>query len=248
MREDNRIIQGFWMGKLSVMEQLCMRSFLRHGHEFHLYTYYHIPEADIPAGVIVKDANEIEPEHRLADFSEIGGGFSDFFRFSLLAQRGGWWADMDMVCLKPLDFDQPYVYGGIHGVHIYKGRAGLLLNDCIIKAPMGAPIMFYCRDWYTCHDTKDLDWNTGPHLLQEAVADFDQREYIEPVPVFGTVPCFNLPALVDPTFLWNLDEAYALHLHHGFWNCGHESYGVRQMVDDAYPADCLYERLKKEYL
>ena len=34
------IIQSLWIGKeLSVLEQLCICSFLKNGHNFHLYTY-----------------------------------------------------------------------------------------------------------------------------------------------------------------------------------------------------------------
>jgi hypothetical protein len=34
----NDIIQGLWVGpELSVMEQLSVSSFLRHGHQYHLY-------------------------------------------------------------------------------------------------------------------------------------------------------------------------------------------------------------------
>jgi hypothetical protein len=46
--------------KLSLLEQLAIASFLRNGHEFHLYADNDI--SDVPAGAQLKDANEIIPE------------------------------------------------------------------------------------------------------------------------------------------------------------------------------------------
>ena len=54
------IIQSLWIGdSLSVMERLSLSSFLKNGHEVHLYTYGGVK--GVPAGVVVKDAAEIVP-------------------------------------------------------------------------------------------------------------------------------------------------------------------------------------------
>ncbi len=54
------IIQSLWIGsRLSTMEKLCIVSFIKQGHAFHLYTYGEV--AEVPQGTIVKDANEIIP-------------------------------------------------------------------------------------------------------------------------------------------------------------------------------------------
>ena len=37
-------------------------------------------------------------------------GFSNYFRYKLLLERGGWWVDLDTVCLKPFDFDDEFVF------------------------------------------------------------------------------------------------------------------------------------------
>ena len=98
----NHVIQGLWFGEsLTNLERLCMKSFMDNGHEFHLYVYDELQ--DIPQGVIVKDANEIVPRTRIKEFRWFAG-FSDFFRYMLLAKKGGWYVDMDVICLRPLDF------------------------------------------------------------------------------------------------------------------------------------------------
>lgn len=58
------IIQSLWVGdKLSVIEQLCIASFLKNGHEFHLYTYQDV--GAVPNGAILQDANQIIPEENI---------------------------------------------------------------------------------------------------------------------------------------------------------------------------------------
>ena len=57
------IIAGLWIGKLSKMEIYSMKSFIKQGHTYHLYTYE--PLDNIPNGVIVKDANEIIPKDEI---------------------------------------------------------------------------------------------------------------------------------------------------------------------------------------
>jgi len=52
----------------------------------------------------VIDGNQIIPEHEAFTYKNGPGSgsysaFSNLFRYKLLAQKGGWWIDMDMVCL-----------------------------------------------------------------------------------------------------------------------------------------------------
>ena len=103
--EDNRAVQGLWVGgRLSALERLCVRSYCAHGHEFHLYHYdelHNVPRID---GLRLINAEEILPHtavfrHRKGSLAY----FADRFRFELLRQCGGWWADMDTVCVRPLD-------------------------------------------------------------------------------------------------------------------------------------------------
>ena len=106
------IIQALWIGEsLSPIERLCASSFIHNGHEFHLYAYNEL--TNVPEGVIMKDANEIIPKQEV--FLCRRGSyaiFSDWFRWTLLHERGGWWVDMDVICLKPFIFDDGIVFAG----------------------------------------------------------------------------------------------------------------------------------------
>lgn len=82
-----------------------MQSFLDHGHEFHLYTYADI--GGIPAGAVVKDAESILPyAEATSGTQQDWSGLSDYFRYALLYKLGGWWVDMDTVCLRAFDFTE----------------------------------------------------------------------------------------------------------------------------------------------
>ena len=85
------LIQSLWMGgPLSEMEKLSIRSFVKNGHPYHLYTYGDVES--VPDGAIIVDANEILPSSMA--FTLRGGysSFSDFFfvgSSSWIAVAGG---------------------------------------------------------------------------------------------------------------------------------------------------------------
>jgi hypothetical protein len=97
--------QGFWHGPpLGPVRTACLRSFVAQGHRFVLYTY---DEVDVPDGIVTEDASSVIPRSELFHFENPFTGrpdlgpFSDLFRFRLLHRTGGWWIDVDTVCLTP---------------------------------------------------------------------------------------------------------------------------------------------------
>src|SRR5215467_7339157 len=130
------IVQGLWIGpELSVMEQLSIASFLSHGHEYHLYVYDDVK--NIPSGTAVKDGNEILPAARIFQYKQQASyaGFSNFFRYKLVLERGGWWVDTDTICLKPFDFEAAYVFSSEFAM------GDEFINSGIFKAPAGSDVM-----------------------------------------------------------------------------------------------------------
>src|SRR5437763_16269280 len=133
----NRIIQGLWIGpKLSIMEQLSIASFLQNGHDYHLYIYNELP--NVPKGAVIRDASEILPASAIFQYKDRPSyaGFSNFFRYKLLLERGGWWADSDVVCLRPFDFPDEYVFGS-ELTH----QGDEVPNVGFVKAPAGSAAM-----------------------------------------------------------------------------------------------------------
>ena len=241
----NHIIQSLWVGpRLSPMEQLSIASFLRHGHEFHLYTYEEV--AGVPPGTVIKDANEIIPAsvRNYRDFPKLAI-FADFFRYKLLLEKGGWWVDTDTVCVKPFDLPQDYAFSS-EVMALGGGRTiiGTQVNNGNIKAPVGSPIM--AALWNRCLEMnyKNIEWGaSGPTLMEAHVEQFGLRSFVQPPQVFCPVMAWEVRKLVNNDVVFAIpQEAYAVHL----WN---EMWGRAELDKNAtYPPGCAYEQLKRRFL
>jgi mannosyltransferase OCH1-like enzyme len=235
----NSIIQGLWIGaELSVMEQLSISSFLQNGHEYHLYVYDETRH--IPAGTIIKDASEILPSSNIFQYKQRPSyaGFANFFRYKLLLEHGGWWADTDIICLKPFDFSAAYVFSS-------EMSQGLeVITSSIIKAPVGSQAMAYA--WKVCREKKpeNLVWGeTGPRLMAAAASRFLLEEYKKQHRVFCPLGFSDWSKVLEPDFDAVFDETtYAIHLWNEMWRA------AGQDKNQQYHPASLYERLKRKYL
>lgn len=268
MKTDNKVIQGLWIGtKLSVMEQLSIKSFLDNGHEYHLYTYRDID--NVPVGAVIKDGSSILPENRIFTYQSGWGkgsyaGFADLFRYHLLDIKGGWWVDTDIICLKPFDFNSDCVIASS-----YEGKWGEPANNCVLKLSQGSQLSRFLINATEALNFERVEFGeTGPLLLQEAVKKLDLHNYVISSQVFCPItwravgkkivyPLENkktksnvikikdaLRPLIRPESRTGkiTKESYAVHLWNEIW---------RQNDLDkntVYDKRCLYEHLKRKYL
>ncbi|HEV8482259.1 MAG TPA: glycosyltransferase [Blastocatellia bacterium] len=235
----NKIIQGLWIGsELSVMEQLSIASFLLNGHDYHLYVYNELK--NIPVGTTVKDANEILPSSSIFQYREYPtyAGFANFFRYKLLLERGGWWADADIICLKPFDFPNEHVFA----TEMCKGLE--VVSSGIIKAPKDSRVMAYA--WEVCQtkNPADLAWGeTGPKLVGEAVGEFSMEADTQPYQVFCPIGYSDWQKVLEPDAEDLLAESsHAVHLWNEMWRAAGQDKNAQ------YDPSCLYEELKRRYL
>ena len=236
----NKTIQGLWIGaELSVMEQLSISSFLLNGHDYHLYVYDDVKY--IPAGTVVMDAREILPASRIFQYNDRPSyaGFSNFFRYKLLLERGGWWADTDIICLKPFHFPAEYVFSSEIN---HKGRE--VVNCGVIKVPPESEVMTYA--WKVCQrkNSARLVWGeTGPRLMAKAVKKFGLDEYKASHSAFCPIDYEAWCKVLQPGFDVSLDErTYAIHLWNEMWRLAGQDKNAQ------YHPTCLYEKLKQHYL
>lgn len=241
MREDNKVIKGLWIGnELSPNEILSINSYLHHNHVFELYVYDRIK--NVPDRVVIKEADQIVPRAEI--FSYTGGHhkksysmFSDYFRYKLLFELGGWWSDVDAVCLKPYDLNQDYVFA-----QEKRKKADDHVWGGVLKTPAGAPIMKHCyeitREMRA--NIEDHPWaSTGPTLLGKAVDEFKLHEYIVPTRYFSPIGHFEISKLFTP--LKVEQDSFSIHLYNEVWSMHDFSkYGV-------YPKKSLFESLKKQF-
>jgi mannosyltransferase OCH1-like enzyme len=237
--KSNRVVQGLWIGSaLSAMERMSINSFLVNGHEYHLYVYDDVKQ--VPDGAVIKDGNEILPSSMIFLYRDYASysGFSNFFRYKLLLDKGGWWADTDLICLKPFDFQEEHVFASeiIHDE--------VLITSGVIKAPADSRAMQYA--WQVCQtkNPQQLVWGeTGPKLMAEIVREFSLEAYVKPSTVFCPLSVLDWHQVREPDGDFRFAETtHAIHL----WNEAWRRTGYDK--NRSYHPDCLYEKLKRKYL
>jgi mannosyltransferase OCH1-like enzyme len=247
------IIQGLWIGeRLSTMGVLSIRSFQAHGAEYHLYTYDDLP--NVPEGVVLKDAAKILPQERLPSIqqgprNETWAAASDVFRYHLLHQRGGWWCDLDVICLKPFDFDREPLFCSEKASDWYRPWG---INTCVIRTAVNSPVMAECIRRARAIRQDKIEWGAlGPALLSSVVFRYWAPRmllrgrliysYIERTHIFQPICHWEATEVVQEEKSWDLSRSYAVHLYNELW--------LRAGLDpDAQYLDgCLYERLKRRY-
>ena len=107
-------LNALWFGdRLSYLEQLSIKTALALGHPYTVFSYSPDKLSGVPDGAELRDAREVMVDERRIKY--LHGKFkalaSDFFRYELLAQSRGYWVDLDLIFLKPLNFKTEYVFG-----------------------------------------------------------------------------------------------------------------------------------------
>lgn len=238
MNDSNHIIQSLWIGEsLTVMEIMCIQSYINNGHEFHLYTYS--PIDNVPNETVIKDANQIIDKSEI--YIDSFGGFvnlSNIFRYTLLFKNGGWWVDMDTVCLRYFDFNEIYVFSSEFS-DPYKRY---LCNTTFIKCPVGAQVLKDCIDFCQLRGNSYLHWGElGVNLLSRMIFRNNLSDFIKPYFVFCPISAHHLDNLIlKPSPSLHLNT-YAVHWWHEIWKRRHLP------KNGTFHGESLYEKLKLTY-
>lgn len=247
-------VQSLWIGNaLSMMERLCISSFLKNGHEFHLYVYNEVK--GIPDGTIIKDANTILSVDKIFKYKQHDSyaGFSNIFRYKLLLEKGNIWTDTDVICLRPFDYQSEYVFAN-ELVKKKKGSADQKKSkvaSCVIKAPSDCEIMQYCYDTSASRDPQSLIWGEiGPDLLTHAVEKYSQQSSIVKPTDICPVNWWNYKRLVSDSLLVGVVEKLRLFYHHShaihLWNEMWRRNGIDK--NGHVPPYSIYRQLGNRYL
>lgn len=173
------VIHGMWFGtSLSRLELLTIHSFLQHGHEFNLWVYDEVT-TPLPAGVILRDAESVLPRSKIyrknvvdpetgVGAGSYSGVSSDLFRYKVLYDHGGIWVDMDVTCLRPFDFKEPYVFRA--------HRIGCV--GSILKAPKGSRLMARAYEQTAEIANENTPWLEPLRILSHLVAEEGLKHYI----------------------------------------------------------------------
>ncbi|SMX24112.1 hypothetical protein [Boseongicola aestuarii] len=161
-----------WIGpRLSVIEQLCLTSFVRLGMEPVLYSYD--PVEGVPTGVEVRDATQVLPRERvfLNDERQSYAPFSDVFRYRLLRDTDFYWVDADIYLCRPFPRDCGYLFGWAQG----------MISNCVLALPPHSPTLVALCDAFE-RPSIDLPWI---RRFREAIRDRANAD--------GTIDVAKLP-------------------------------------------------------
>jgi hypothetical protein len=253
----------FWHGApLSRMERLSMASFIAQEHPLDLYVYEE--PRSLPAGVRLRDAEQVLPRSLLfhSRHTRSLAPFADWFRYRLLLERGGLWADADVVCLKPLTFSDPLVFGWADAE---------LVNNAVLGMPAGHPLAAWMNEIcehpnrvvpYDGLDVRLKKWRRqllhrdararlrwgelGPKGLTRAARHLGFLDRARPERDFYPVRCPAWRILFEDSAesrALTLAESYCVHL----WN----EMTRRQpgfVRDGPFPPESPFERLCRRYL
>lgn len=255
---DNTIVRGVWWGpKLTNIQKLCIRSYQDHGHEFHLYTAE--PVQGVPAGTIIHSVEEVVPASDRNRFT-CESHFSDWFRVNLIHKYGGWYVDLDTICLRHFDFEQDFVFVSENEFGAARDpklppippshTRTALINGCIFKAPASSAFTQWIIDRINAMDTHHpASWiSVGPQMFRDAVPHFGYEKYVYPPVTFDGVSPNELHHFVtdttDKNWQWHLDQSsYVIHLRTSAWG---ENRGLSP--DKVYHVSSLYEQLKRKHV
>jgi len=247
----SHIIQSLWIGeKLTKMEQLSIKSFIDNGHEYHLYTYDDVK--GIPEGTIVKDGNEILDKSEIYYYKNGSvSAFSNLFRFTLLFKKGGYWADTDLVCIKPFKLEQDFVISS----EPLPDYSGYHVTSSLLKIPKNSKEamegVVYQRQIKEDILSGKIEWSAGPLCVKKIVEIYKLEKYV--LPWNSTCNCSynDVPSIFNPDYkphpkvISNItdipENMICLHL----WNEQWRRNGIDK--NGNYHPESLFEFLKKKH-
>lgn len=184
---------SLWIGNaLGLYEEMCLRSFVAHGHRVALYTY---DEAlAVPPGVEPRDAASVVPRDRIQRNARGAGKgsfavFADLFRYAALLRDGGTWIDCDMVCNGPAVPEGEVVIGRQHDRK---------LCIAVLKLPRGGALTRAILEDAERHDLSAVQWSEiGATVVERHLRDAGLLDRALPKETFFPIA----PLAVDRFFL-----------------------------------------------
>lgn len=179
MLDDNKIVHTLWVGKeLSKLECLTIKLLQKHQHTVYLWGYEDIK--NIPENVIFKDAEEILPRNTIFRYSGQplvfipNGGigslshWSDQFQLKLLSMYGGIYLQLDVACLKPLNFKYPYAFIS----HIGNTAISAFLMKCPKSSLFTQQAYQELKNNITVEKMTQLDWDSSMRCIGNVFSKF----------------------------------------------------------------------------
>jgi hypothetical protein len=212
------VCHSLWTGeKLPPLLASCLESFLRKGHRVVLHAYQNLQ--DLPRAIEVRDAARILPFEAVGSHSWRGElpAFADRFRYELLERVDGLWIDSDMICIRPIDLTEPYLFGY---------ESATQIGNAVLRLPAGSAVLQHLRalfpgtgfipPWFgpirrsryrikrLCGVHRDISTlphgSTGPSALTWYAGAEGHARYAQPTDVFYPLHYRQCTRALDPAF------------------------------------------------
>ena len=197
------------------------KSFIDHGHNVDLYTFD--PALVVPNRVALRDASTLIEHNQLFTYQNGAGkgspaAFANLFRYLLLATKGGWWIDTDVICLSS---EIPKVR------EFYAWQNESYINAAILYFEPDHTAMRRCLA-RTREIGAAVQWGeTGPVLLTSVLADLGATDRAQPASRYP-VPFQQALDVLRPSLAADVCDrtkgAWFLHL----WNEIFRRQGIRK--------------------
>jgi hypothetical protein len=154
-------LNSLWIGEeLGYIEKLTLASALSVGHSFTVYSYASGKLRGVPSGVEVRDANEVVPYQELAHYFDGGSAAlgTDFFRYAMQAKGLGAWVDLDLYFIRPIDFEDEYLFGWEHRTSINGAVLRLPANSDMVRELCDIPQVNWRPPFYGPRKTAIFYW------------------------------------------------------------------------------------------
>jgi mannosyltransferase OCH1-like enzyme len=214
-------VRMFWTGPpLSPYELLSLQSFAAAGAR--VFVYSTTKTLRVPESIELLDARELwlGPVHRFfyPDGDPSPALHSNLMRYVALERFGGWYADLDMICLRGLPTSKAYL----------AWQNDQSVNGAILKFPLHSPVMAgaieesRARLPQTARGAPMTARNIlGPPLVTKLVQDYALDHLVRPISSAYPISYHDVPAMFDPRRRDELNERIAdsdfVHLWNEFW-------------------------------
>jgi len=156
----------------------------------------------------------------------------------LLFEKGGWWADTDVVCLRPWSLAQDFVFA------TERNEDGSVLTATnVLRAAPKAPFLASCIAASEQVDKATLAWSEiGPYLVDRIVKERGLQSFAVTYEVFNPVDWFDVRCFLEPARSdWPV-RTLGVHLWNEMWR----HLGLDPERDAR--RDSLYASLRGTYL
>lgn len=225
-------LASFWVeDRLGPIEIGSIQSFLRQGDRITIYSP--APLDGLPDGAHWRNASEIMPSDRIIRHRKTQSPalHSDLFRYQLLAKTDQIWVDLDIIALRPFEFETEWVFGyetphEVNGAVLRLPKESETLQNLLLLTPetRGLPpyltglrrAKYWLRGFGRGLPLDRWPWGSiGPRGLSYYLKQTGEISHALPISAFYSIPLQEAARFLEPGGITRANlpaDAWGVHL------------------------------------